>query len=131
MSHALPTYVLPSHALQSRALPNRALDLIREYSRPMTRPDWRKSKPVVSTYMLFVYSLYSCPFTFPRMPFNRRHYLYQIILKNIMETCWYDLYNNIQYIGMRATSINIKIPIQQLKQIPGLIEAERHYNNRD
>ena len=124
MSYALPSHSLPD-ALPSHALPNRALLLISGYSKPMTRPDWRQSKPVVSTYMLLVYS---CPFTFPLKP--RFYNLYHIILKNIMNTEWYNLYNNIQYFGMRATSINIKIPIQELKQIHGLNEAERHYNNR-
>jgi hypothetical protein len=119
--------MLPSYALPSHSLPFRALLLISEYSKPLTRSDWRKSKPCVSTYMLFVYS---CSVTH-RMPCKLRFYkLYQIILTNIMKTCWYNLYINIQSIGMHTTSINVKIPIQQLKQISGLNEAERHYKNR-
>ena len=30
-----------SHALPNRALPSRAVKLISEYSKPLTRPDWR------------------------------------------------------------------------------------------
>ena len=33
--------MLPLCALPCRALPCRALHLIREYSKPLTRPDWR------------------------------------------------------------------------------------------
>jgi hypothetical protein len=113
--------------MPSYTLPFRALLLISEYSKPLTRPDWRKSKPCVSTYMLFVYA---CSVTH-RMPCKLRLYkLYQILLTNINNTGWYNLYINIQYIGMHTTSINVKIPIQQLKQISGLNEAERYYKNR-
>jgi hypothetical protein len=31
-------------------LPQRALTLISEYSKPMTRPDWKKYKPMTRTY---------------------------------------------------------------------------------
>jgi len=51
-SHALPCRALPCRALPCRALPCRALDLIREYSRPMTRPDWRDSKPIITPHQL-------------------------------------------------------------------------------
>jgi hypothetical protein len=44
-----------SYALPSRALPNRALYLISEYSKPMTRPDWRDSKPIITKYQLCLY----------------------------------------------------------------------------
>ena len=37
----LPFNALPSIALPSIALPSRAVELIREYSKPLTRPDWR------------------------------------------------------------------------------------------
>lgn len=116
-----------SYSLPSHTLPFCALLLISEYSKPLTRPDWRKSKPCVSTYMLFVYA---CSVTH-RMPCKLSFYkLYQIILTNIMKTDWYNLYINVQYIGMHTTSINVKIPIQQLKKISGLNEAEIYYKNQ-
>jgi hypothetical protein len=46
---ALPSYTLPSYTL-----PSRALDLIHEYSRPMTKHNWRDSKPIISTYRLYL-----------------------------------------------------------------------------
>jgi hypothetical protein len=44
-----------TYALPSRALPSRALYLIREYSKPITRPDWRDSKPIITKYQLYLY----------------------------------------------------------------------------
>jgi len=44
-----------SYALHSRALPSRALLLISEYSKPITRPDWRDSKPIITKYQLYLY----------------------------------------------------------------------------
>jgi hypothetical protein len=41
-------------SLPCRALPFRALLLIREYSQPITRPNWRKSKPIITTYHLYL-----------------------------------------------------------------------------
>ena len=40
-------------SLPCRALPCRALSLIREYSKPLTRPDWRKSKPIITIFKLY------------------------------------------------------------------------------
>ena len=44
--------MLPSHAL-----PSHALVLIREYSKPITRPDWRDSKPLITRYQLYLYAM--------------------------------------------------------------------------
>ena len=118
---------LPSHSLPSHALPSRALCLISEYSKPLTRPDWRQSKPLMSTYSMFVYVR---PFIVPRMPFKWPfYYLCKMILANITQTEWYALYNNIQYLGMYNTSIKFNIHVQKLKQIPGLNKADNLYRN--
>jgi hypothetical protein len=79
-SYALPSYALPSYALPSRALPSRALLLINEYSKPMTRPNWRKSKPLTTTYQLYNNTLI------------RDGLLMAYLLMNIVDTDWYYLY---------------------------------------
>ena len=71
-------------ALPASALPCRALCLIHEYSRPMTRPDWRKSKPIVETYSLFISVI------------NEYSALNDYILSNICLTDWY-LHNSTLY----------------------------------
>ena len=39
--------------LPKNLLPKNALLLIKEYSKPLTRADWRNSKPIVTTYKLY------------------------------------------------------------------------------
>ena len=79
---ALPCRALPCCALPCRALPCRALSLIREYSKPLTRPDWRKSNPIISVCELYqlVYDNWD------------ENDLYFTIYRNIVTTYWYDIY---------------------------------------
>ena len=83
-SRSLDSRSLDSRSLDSRTLPNRALSLISEYSKPMTRPDWRKSKPIVETYSLFISVI------------NEYSALNDYILSNICLTDWY-LHNSTLY----------------------------------
>ncbi len=83
---------LPCRALPCRALPCRALHLIREYSRPMTRPDWRESKPIISTYLLYL--------QVKNIKFANAKSIEQIILYNISNTEWYFVYVYISYHGL-------------------------------
>ena len=85
-----------TRALPCRALPCRALYLIHEYSRPLTRPDWRKSKPIISTYRLYLiikYVMY-VPIITPK------NLLHSMILYNIGETEWYYAYVYIKFYGL-------------------------------
>jgi len=80
----------------SYTLPSRALQIIREYSRPLTRPDWRKSKPIISTYRLYLiikYVMY-VPIITPK------NLLHSMILYNIGETEWYYAYVYIKFYGL-------------------------------
>jgi hypothetical protein len=86
---------LPCRSLPCRSLPCRALSLIREYSRPLTRPDWRKSKPIITTYKLL---LEICS---NKKENRRRMRLLKTILKNIKKTNWFWIYNHIKYFGLR------------------------------
>ena len=93
MSYALPSHALPNHMLPCCTLPCRALRLIRDYSRPMTRPDWRKSKPVITTYKLY------CVFR-RRERFGKLKMKNIILLENIEHTNWYWTYKIIQNYGV-------------------------------
>ena len=66
-------------------LPERALIIIREYSKPMTRPDWRHSKPLTTTYQLYNNTLI------------RDGLLMAYLLMNIVETDWYYLHMHNKY----------------------------------
>ena len=83
---SLPCRALPCRALPRRALPCRALYLIREYSKPLTRPDWRHSKPIITTfrlYLLIKYVMY-----IPIISPTKR--LHSMILYNIGDTEYTD-----------------------------------------
>ena len=66
-------------------LPERALIIIREYSKPMTRPDWRHSKPLTTTYQWYNNTLI------------RDGLLMAYLLMNIVETDWYYLHMHNKY----------------------------------
>ena len=86
-----------SYALPSYALPSRALSLIHDYSRPMTRPDWRNSKPIISQYKLYDYLLkHPIDNTFTKSPDR----LYQTTLYHIAETEWYFAFTYIRFYGI-------------------------------
>ena len=69
-------------------LPSRALRLISEYSKPITRGDWRKLIPIATTYEMYAeimnVNFLSIPLKF-------------ILLMHIIGTDWYDLYTNNKY----------------------------------
>ena len=77
--------MLPCRALTECALPIRAVSLISEYSKPLTRPDWRKSKPLTTTYQLYNNTLI------------RDGLLMAHLLLNIIDTEWYYLHMTIKY----------------------------------
>jgi hypothetical protein len=61
-------------------LPVRALSLINEYSKPMTNPNWRKSRPLTTPYQLYNNTLV------------RTGVLMYNLLMNLIETDWYYLH---------------------------------------
>jgi hypothetical protein len=78
--------------MSASALPCRALCLIRDYSRPLTRHDWRQSKPIITTYKLY------CEYRRREMVRGRRKII--ILLDNIEHTDWFWIYNIIQMYGL-------------------------------
>jgi len=84
----LPASASLASASLASALPVRALFLIREYSRPLTRPDWRQSKPIITTYNLYLHVTYINPNNL----FPPTELLHRVILHNILITDWYFAY---------------------------------------
>ena len=118
---------LPCRSLPCRSLPRRALTLIHEYSKPMTRPDWRQSKPIITHYELYLYVKYTT---------NDYTKIKRIILNNIHQTEWHKMYFYIKYLGLDVFLKNYlylnKVPfdIKKLYTIPGLNEAIIHNKNQ-
>jgi hypothetical protein len=77
---------LPSRDLPSRALPSRALLLISEYSKPLTRPDWKKSIPIITTSSLYNRVNYLLCFNHNS---SSKYSLEYKLLCNIIQTDWY------------------------------------------
>ena len=121
----MSSLVCPS--LVCRSLPCRALTLIHEYSKPLTRHDWRQSKPIVTHYELYLHVKYTT---------NDYTKIKRIILNNIHQTEWHKIYFYIKYHGLEVFLENYlylnKIPfdIKKLHSIPGLNDAIIHNKNQ-
>ena len=100
-------------------LPSRALLLIHDYSRPMTRSDWRKSKPIISTYRLYTRVQYL---------FNCRKNLHTIILHNIYQTDWYYAFYYIKYHGL-STYARDYLNTTRVINMEGIEEAVYYYEH--
>ncbi len=91
-SQVLRLQVLRSHVLRSHVLPSRAIHLISEYSKPITRPDWRQCKPIITPYQLYLNVQIDI--------FPKHKLLHHTILYNIYETEWFYIYQYIKYYGL-------------------------------
>jgi hypothetical protein len=109
-------------SLPYRALPSRALTLIREYSRPMTRPDWRKSKPIITVYRLYLYVLTKYNLWTPDINI--------LILNNISGTEWYFAYTYIKHYGLMNYLFKRQITSDKAN-MDGLQDAQRFYMSTD
>ena len=74
----LPFHALPFHALPTHALPTHVLRLISEYSKPMTRPDWRTFNRNISmdTFIKDKDNLSLC---------KKTHLLYRLVHMNMYD----------------------------------------------
>ena len=101
--------------MNSRVLPVNVLHMIKEYSRPLTKPNWRKSKPIITTYKLYMYLL-------PRK--FKSYNLCIIILNNIQQTDWYDMYTFIKIKGInRYYKRDDKVYSSKILLIDGIQDA--------
>jgi hypothetical protein len=90
MARALPTYTLPS----------RAVALISEYSKPLTRPEWRKSKPILTIHMLYQELIHMLRAYVKNATVIKR--LIIMILINIENTEWFWMYDTIRNNGLHG-----------------------------
>ena len=107
----MSNHMLPSRVLPSRVLPSHALRLIHEYSKPMTRPDWRKSKPIITSFYIYKMVQTTPVFLTPLM-----YGLYM----NIMQTQWYGLFIYVRLYGLNGMD-------DYLMKIDGIDEALNFY----
>jgi hypothetical protein len=101
-------------------LPSNVINLINEYSKPITRSDWR------TLHKMTNYNLY----TFITEVINKRVTLALIIQTNIKDSEWYILYTFTQCWGIENTSKYYFITIEELLKIDGIIQAVSIHKNR-
>jgi hypothetical protein len=117
MNQTLPLRVLPL-----RVLPLRVLNIIKEYSRPLTRTNWRDSKPIITTYQLYL----KC-----RVNNEYKFKLYCIIIDNIYKTDWYYMYIIIKDKGIHRYCYYNNICDSTIVNIEGIKEAVYLYNGKN
>ena len=104
---------MPLRLLPSQVLPSNALRLISEYSKPLTRADWRTLRKMTN------YKLYNISMNVIRKKVN----LVLIFQNNIRDTLWYKLYTFTQCWGIEKTSKYFNISEYELLKINGIEEA--------
>ena len=109
------TYFLP-HALPHRALPSRAVQLISEYSKPLTRPDWRTFIRLLSKkiFLKEIQKLNNCNTLGIYTIVNKYDYIYAMSAQELNE-----YKNNQKKIKIRQLELNLKKEdfIYRLEQI--------------
>jgi len=126
-------------------LPDDVLTLIRDYSKPLTRPDWRTLKPLSGHlfYHELNYRLHNLKIQISRRratPMSRQTFLIQEkdrhlegllehTFQHLLTTQWGQIYKIIRNFGIRYASIHFKTPVHDLYKMTDMIHAQTHYMN--
>jgi hypothetical protein len=99
----------------TRDLPSRAVCLIRDYSRPITRPDWRTLQKM-TTFDLYahVHLRFQSP-------------LMELIFYNMQYSDWYNIYYTIKLMGIYITSIKYNMTPEEILRIKGMSDAVAYH----
>ena len=99
-------------------LPSRAIKLISEYSKPVTRPDWRKSKPLATQYNIFRFAM-SRNFKCSKLRFHT--------FCLISKTDWYHIFIFVKQFGLGQYYYHYGW--KDILDIDGIKEAEDWFQN--
>jgi hypothetical protein len=104
-SQALQSQALLCNALTSHALPSRALKLISDYSKPLTRPDWRTFIRTLSKkiFLKEIQKLNNCNTLGIYTIVNKYDYIYAMTAQELNE-----YKNNQKKIKIRQLELNLK-----------------------
>ncbi len=94
-------------------LPSRALLLINDFSKPLTRPEWRTMRKMTN------YDLYNIIKN--NVTINPE--LIMIMQTNMWDSIWYKLFINTQVYGLEIVSECHYITIKELLKMDGMREA--------
>ena len=101
-------------------LPSNVLRIISEYSKPLSRPDWR------TLHKMTDHKLYNIIMNVNRKQVN----LVLILQTNMKDGLWYNLYGFTQCWGIEGTSTYYNMSEDELLKIDGMIEAIEINKNR-
>ena len=88
--------------LPFQSLPFRALHLINEYSKPLTRPDWRTCSRLMPIEE-YIYTINYC------INHNKNTKLLNLISSNMTNSDFYKAYNHIYYYGIDSYVLKYKL----------------------
>ena len=111
--HKIETIILYNIFINKMELPSRPLLLIREYSKPLTRHDWRTMRKMTN------YKLYNI---IERVA-TRNVKLVMLIQTNMRESVWYQLFSFMQVWGLQNTAECHHISQEELLKMDGMREA--------
>jgi hypothetical protein len=102
-------------------LPDDVLVIIREYSKPLTRPNWRTLNPLCRhiLYNELYDGLYHGPIRFKP--------LFKRVFNHLCNSQWGNIYNYIRVWGIHNASSNFKLSVQELHFMPSIKYAEEYY----
>lgn len=106
-------------------LPDNVLALIREYSKPLTLPDWKTVRSLSGP--LFYANLYY-------LRYKYRNQLYIRVFSNLTQTTWGRIYMNVRMFGIQHASNHFEISVDEMYNMPGIMYAQDYYtthNNDD
>jgi hypothetical protein len=105
-------------------LPDDVLVLIREYSKPVTRPDWRMVRPLWG------------PVLYANLNYLRHKYnnlLYIRVFSYLTQTEWARIYMLVRMFGIQHASYRCETSVDEIYKMSGMMYAQDYYmtNNND
>jgi hypothetical protein len=113
-------------------LPDDVLTIIRDYSKPLTRPDWKTVCPLSGNvfYTNVIHELRANQ----RKAWISKHvlvdnilFLYSRVFNHLTQSDWGRIYMLVRILGIKYTSSHYRIPIQEVYELPGMLHAENCY----
>ena len=111
-------FLFNNYKMQCRFLPSNVVCLIREYSQPLTRPNWRTIKKM-TTFDLYAYSYRHLKILTPLM---------EMLIDNIHHTNWYNIYMTIKLYGIYKAIIKYNMTSQEILRIKGMSDAVAYHH---
>ena len=110
-------------SLPFQSLPFRALRLISEYSKPLTRPDWRTCS-VLMPIEEYIYTICYC------INHNKNTKLLNIISSNMADSAFYKAYNHIYYYGIESYVLKYNLNKKEVLENKKLNRQNDLYSNK-